>query len=133
MVNKRVFLKKSAISASINPPLIYGGKGPETVIVGWGSMYGIMKEAVDALSDKRSIAMLHFSEIYPFPGRDKFDYIDVLKKAKKTIIIEQNATSQFARLMKTETGYDFTDRINRYDGRPFMVEELVGEIDGLIG
>jgi 2-oxoglutarate ferredoxin oxidoreductase subunit alpha len=133
MVNKRVFLKKSAISASINPPLLYGGKGPETVIVGWGSMYGIMKEAVDALSGKRSIAMLHFSEIYPFPGRDKLDYIDLLKKTKKTIVIEQNATSQFARLMKTETGYDFTDHINRYDGRPFMIEELVGEIDGLIG
>ena len=92
-----------------------------------------MKEAVDALSGKRSIAMLHFSEIYPFPGREKFDYIDFLRKAKKTIIIEQNATSQFARLMKTETGYDFTDHINRYDGRPFMIEELTGEIDGLIG
>ena len=56
-----------------------------------------------------------------------------LQKAKKTIIIEQNATSQFARLMKTETGYHFTDHINRYDGRPFMIEELTGEIDGLIG
>jgi len=133
MVDKRYFLKKSAIIASINPPLLYGSKGPETVIAGWGSTYGIMKETVDALSGKRSIAMLHFSEIYPFPGRDKFDYIDVLKKANKTIIIEQNATSQFARLMKTETGYDFPDHINRYDGRPFMVEELTGEIDGLIG
>ena len=85
------------------------------------------------LSGKRSIAMLHFSEIYPFPGIEKFDYIDLLKKANKTIIIEQNATSQFARLMKTETGYDFADHINRYNGRPFMIEELTGEIDGLIG
>ena len=92
-----------------------------------------MKEAVDALSRKRSIAMLHFSEIYPFPGTEKFDYMDVLNKAKKTISIEQNATSQFARLMKTETGYDFADHINRYNGRPFMIEELTGEIDGLIG
>jgi 2-oxoglutarate ferredoxin oxidoreductase subunit alpha len=133
MVNKRYFLKKGAITASINPPHLYGSKEPETVIVGWGSTYGIMKETVDALSGKRSIAMLHFSEIYPFPGTEKFDYIDVLRKAKKTIIIEQNATSQFARLMKTETGYSFADHINRYDGRPFMIEELTGEIDGLIG
>ena len=133
MVEKRFFLKKSAITASINPPLLYGSKEPEIVIAGWGSMYGIMKEAVDALSGKKSIAMLHFSEIYPFPGREKFDYIDFLEKAKKTIAIEQNATSQFARLMKTETGYSFTDHINRYDGRPFMIEELTGEIDGLVG
>jgi 2-oxoglutarate/2-oxoacid ferredoxin oxidoreductase subunit alpha len=133
MVSKRLSLKKAAIVEAINPPSLYGSKEPETVIVGWGSMYGIMKEAVDALSGKRSIAMLHFSEIYPFPGTEKFDYVDYLKRAGKTIIIEQNATSQFARLMKTETGYDFTDRINRYDGRPFMIEELTGEIDGLIG
>ncbi len=35
---------------------------------------------------------------------------------------------QFAQLMKTETGFDFTGKINRYDGRPFLVEELIGEI-----
>jgi 2-oxoglutarate ferredoxin oxidoreductase subunit alpha len=133
MVDKRYFLKKAAITASISPPFLYGSKEPETVIVGWGSMYGIMKEAVDILSGKKSIAMLHFSEIYPFPDRNKFDYIDVLMKAKKTISIEQNASSQFARLMKTETGYSFTNHINKYDGRPFMIEELTGEIDGLIG
>jgi 2-oxoglutarate ferredoxin oxidoreductase subunit alpha len=59
--------------------------------------------------------------------------MDLLNKAKKTISVEQNATSQFARLMKTETGHSFTDHINRYGGRPFMIEELTGEIDGLIG
>jgi 2-oxoglutarate ferredoxin oxidoreductase subunit alpha len=133
MVNKRCILKKAAITARINPPLLYGSKEPETVIIGWGSTYGIMKEAVDILSGKKSIAMLHFSEIYPFAGREKFDYMDLLNKAKRTISVEQNATSQFARLMKTETGHSFTDHINRYDGRPFMIEELTGEIDGLIG
>jgi 2-oxoglutarate ferredoxin oxidoreductase subunit alpha len=133
MVDKRCFLKKAAITARINPPLLYGSREPETVIIGWGSTYGIIKEAVDILSGKKSIAMLHFSEIYPFPGREKFDYMDLLNKTKRTISVEQNATSQFARLMKTETGHSFTDHINRYDGRPFMIEELTGEIDGLIG
>lgn len=133
MVEKRLFLKKSAIASHINPPLLYGNKDAETIIVGWGSTYGIMKEAIDTLSERRSITMLHFSEIYPFPDRDKFDYIAFLEKAKKTISIEQNATSQFARLMKTEAGYSFTNHINRYDGRPFLIEELAGEIDALIG
>ncbi len=133
MVKKRYFLKKSAIAGHINPPLFYGNKNAETVIVGWGSTYGIMREAVEVLSEKIPVAMLHFSEIYPFPGREKFDYIAFLEKAKRTISIEQNATSQFTRLMEAETGYRFTDHINRYDGRPFLVEELTGEIDGIIG
>jgi 2-oxoglutarate ferredoxin oxidoreductase subunit alpha len=92
-----------------------------------------MKETVDILSEQKSIAMFHFSEIYPFPEKERFDYLNVLRKARKTVSIEQNATSQFARLMKTETGYRFTDSINKYDGRPFLVEELVGKINGLIG
>ena len=45
-------------------------KSLETVIIGWGSTYGVIKEAVDRLGEKHSIAMLHFSEIYPFPGTE---------------------------------------------------------------
>ena len=97
-----------------------------------------MKEAVDELSNSSRIAMLHFSEIYPFPpqpplegGRGEggsFDYLKLLRGAKLTICIENNATGQFARLMKAETGYSFNGFINRYDGRPFTLEELVKEI-----
>jgi len=72
--------------------------------------------------------MLHFSEMYPFPLTDKFDYLNILKNAKITICVENNATGQFARLMKAETGYSFNGFINRYDGRPFTLEELAREI-----
>lgn len=129
MVNKRFFQKRAILAGEIEPPLLYGSREPETVLVGWGSMYGILKEIVGALIKERPIALLHFSELYPFPGREKFDYLDLLSKAKRTICIEQNGSSQFARLMKAETGYEFTEHVNRYDGRPFMIEELLGEIN----
>jgi 2-oxoglutarate ferredoxin oxidoreductase subunit alpha len=35
--------------------------------------------------------------------------------------------------MRTETGFEFTAQIHRYDGRPFTVEELAGEINGHLG
>jgi 2-oxoglutarate ferredoxin oxidoreductase subunit alpha len=132
MVNKRVFQKHASLRREIEPPLFFGAEEPEVVIVGWGSTYGIMKEVVDVLLKDKAMALLHFSEIYPFPGIEKFDYMSILRKAKKTICIEQNATSQFAQLMKTEKGYEFTEHINRYDGRPFLIEELLGEIHGRI-
>ncbi len=72
--------------------------------------------------------MLHFSEIYPFPSTDTFDYLKVLDNAKTSICIENNATGQFARLMRAETGHYFKYRINKYDGRPFTVDELLKEI-----
>ncbi|MBI5050512.1 MAG: 2-oxoacid:acceptor oxidoreductase subunit alpha, partial [Nitrospirae bacterium] len=129
MVDKRLLKKMPLIREEIAPPVIYGDSNPEIVLVGWGSTYGVMKEAVDVLSKNRSIAILHFSEVYPFPSTERFDYLKVLTKAKLTICIENNAAGQFARLMRAETGYKFENKINRYDGRPFTLESLLGELN----
>jgi 2-oxoglutarate ferredoxin oxidoreductase subunit alpha len=76
--------------------------------------------------------MLHFAEICPFPSNDKFDFLGVLKGARYTVCVEQNSTGQFARLVRMETGYEFRDRLNRFDGRPFTLDSFIGEIDGRI-
>ena len=131
MVEKRLFKKIPLIKQEIASPVLYGNRSPEIVISGWGSTYGVLKEAVDVLSRDRNIAMLHFSEVYPFPSSE--EYLSVFHNAKKTICIEHNATGQFARLLKAETGYTCTDFIRRYDGRPFLKEELIGEINALTG
>jgi 2-oxoglutarate ferredoxin oxidoreductase subunit alpha len=131
MVDKRIFKKMPAIKGEMGPPLFHGSDEPELIIAGWGSTYGVMKEVVEKLSE-RKIAMLHFSELYPFPGTEKFDYLALLKNAKKTICIEHNAMGKFASLMRSETGYAFDAHIRKYDGRPFTVESLSGEIDACI-
>ncbi len=133
MVQKRIFKKLPNILREIAPPLLYGNPDPEVVLVGWGSTFGVMKEAADLLSNEQKIAVLHFSELYPFPSTDVFDYLKILKNAKLGICIENNATGQFARLMRAETGYEFAARINRYDGRPFTLESLTGEIHVHLG
>jgi 2-oxoglutarate/2-oxoacid ferredoxin oxidoreductase subunit alpha len=132
MVEKRLFCKLPLLKAEMAPPLLHGNQEAETVVVGWGSTYGVLREAVDCLSEKK-IALLHFSEVYPFPATDSFDYVDVLRRAKRTICVENNATSQFARLVRTETGHVFTSTVNRYDGRPWLLETLMGELDGRLG
>lgn len=133
MVNKRLFKKMPFIKQEMDPPVLYGDNTPDIVLVGWGSTYGMMKESVDNLSKSKKIATLNFTEIYPFPPIEKFDYLNILNTAKLTICIENNAAGQFARLMKAETGYTFNAGINRYDGRPFLLEEFTGEIDAYIG
>jgi len=133
MVEKRLFKKLSLIQKEIAPPVLHGSATPEIVLVGWGSTYGVMREAVDELSGKRNIAMLHFSELYPFPATEGFDYLTLLRNAKTSVCIENNATGQFARLMRAETGYEFSAKVNRYDGRPFSLEGLMGELHGYMG
>lgn len=118
MVDKR--LKKfEAINDEIISPELVGDEDYEYLIVCWGSNYHVVKEAIESIKDKK-IAMLHFSQVFPL---DK-DAVKYLENAKKVIDVENNATGQFARLFKAETGVSIDSKILKYNGMPFSVEEL---------
>jgi 2-oxoglutarate ferredoxin oxidoreductase subunit alpha len=132
MVQKRLLKKLPLIKKEIEAPLLYGDSSPKIVFVGHGSTYGVIKEVVDTISKDRKVAMMHFSQIYPFSERDRFDYVETLENADITICIENNATGQFARLMREETGFEFTHQITKYDGRPFAIENLKEDLHAYI-
>jgi 2-oxoglutarate ferredoxin oxidoreductase subunit alpha len=69
--------------------------------------------------------LVQFSEIYPLPERL---VENTLGNAKKTVCVENNATGQFARVLKTETGFSVSDHILKYDGRPFTPEFIIREL-----
>ena len=129
MVGKRLLKKLPLIKREMAPPFLYGGHDPRVVLTGWGSTYGVMKEAVDILAKSTSIAMLHFSEVFPLPQRERFDYVTLLRQAELSLCVENNATGQFSRLMHCETGFEFSGHIHKYDGRPFTVEGLIEELN----
>jgi len=131
MVEKRWQLKWPALKAEISPPLFLGNSNPRIVLVGYGSTYGIMLDAVNALDKKIDIALLHFSELWPFPDPEQNEYMDIIHKADLPICVENNATGQFARLFRSETGYVFRVFIRKYDGRPFILEPFIDEINEL--
>lgn len=133
MVDKRWKKKLPLIRQEMEAPLQYGSREPEVVLVGWGSTYGVIREAVDELSGSVEAAMLHFSQIYPFPGDMGLVFRDVLNEAKTTLCVENNATGAFARYLSSEIGHEFDAQINRYDGRPFTLEGLLEEIHGHVG
>ena len=53
---------------------------------------------------------------------------DILKRAKKTLIIEGNKTAQMAGVIKENTGIDIHNKFLKYDGRPFFPEEIVANV-----
>ena len=57
---------------------------------------------------------------------------DILRKAKKVVSIEENYSGQLATHIAAETGFLITDRINKYDGRPFSEDEMVKAISGAL-
>ena len=121
------------IREEISPPLLYGSDNQEIILAGFGSTLGVLQEAVDELSARRDIALMHFSEIWPFPDPERHDFLARLKNARQTICIENNATSQLARLVRAETGFEFNDRLNKFDGRPFLLDTLVADLERAIG
>lgn len=131
MVQKRLLKKLPEIRKEMEAPCHYGAADPEILLVGFGSTYGVLKEVVDLLSKNKKAAMLHFSEVYPLPEPEKGDYLKLLKSGTLTISVENNATGQFAKLLRAELGFEFSQRINRYDGRPFTVESLQEKVHAL--
>lgn len=132
MVQKRLLKKLPLIKKEIEAPLLYGDPSPKIVLAGHGSTYGVIKEVVDTVSKDQKVAMMHFSQIYPLSERDRFDYIELLESADLTICIENNASGQFAKLIRAETGFEFSHQISKYDGRPFTIENLKEELHAYI-
>ncbi len=124
-VQKRL-RKLFSLKQEIGAPWWYGPKKAETTLIGWGSTYGAIREAVDILhKEDGSVNMLHLNELWPFPVEV---VVDALSRTHNSYVIESNATGQLARLIRAETGYDVSGRILKFDGRPFTpahVAEMV--------
>ncbi|MFW5906586.1 MAG: 2-oxoacid:acceptor oxidoreductase subunit alpha, partial [Desulfobia sp.] len=65
MVEKRLSSKMVSLKEEIRPPELYGSEKPRVILAGFGSTYGIMREAVDNLAEREEIACLHFAELWP--------------------------------------------------------------------
>lgn len=129
MVDKRL-RKLNKILEDYVMPKLFGNPNYDYLIVAWGSTEETLKEVIEKLNNAGSekIALLHFQQVYPVHPKVK-DYFDT---AKKVIFVEQNATGQFANILKLELGVDTTYRINKYSGFVFSVEELVKRIGEII-
>ena len=68
MVDKRLKKLESYSKESIDAEII-GSKNYKTLIVGWGSTYGVIKEAIEKLNDD-DLAFAYFKQVYPLPISD---------------------------------------------------------------
>jgi 2-oxoglutarate ferredoxin oxidoreductase subunit alpha len=126
MVDKRL-AKRALLEEDILPPKLLGPSGFKTIVVCWGSNFACVKEAV-GLIGRNDVAMLHISQVYPL----HLMVTAQVGKAQKVIVVENNATGQFARLLTRETGITVHENILKYNGMPFSVEELVTRISATL-
>jgi 2-oxoglutarate ferredoxin oxidoreductase subunit alpha len=127
MVEKRFNEKLNQIKNEVIYPELLGGKAYKYLLIGWGSTRNIVEESLKQLREPK-LGFLYFKQLYPLP-REVMGY---LINAKKVIAIENNASGQFANLIKRETGFDIKNKILKYDGRPFSVEEVTTRIKHIL-
>jgi len=94
----------------------------------WGSSLGPVAEAVARLNAGKTPARLvHFSELWPFPAGA---VTAALGSPKKLVMVEMNATGQFNRLLRQETGIRADHLVLRYDGAPLTPEYILRALAG---
>ena len=123
MVEKRA-RKMQNVAADIAPPKLFGPAQAQVTLVGWGSTTGVIQEAVEKLAAEEGIVANHLNVkwIVPFHGEE---ILRILSSSKRVIIIENNYSGQFARYLRSETGFAAHGHIRKYDGEPFRPHHLV--------
>jgi 2-oxoglutarate/2-oxoacid ferredoxin oxidoreductase subunit alpha len=116
-MRKLATIKKEISERNVETTKFYGPEEAQATVISWGSTKGAVREAMKLLGDEdKSVNFLQIIYLQPFP---KDRVAEVLGRAKKTIIVENNSTSQLANLIRDHMLRDVDHKILKYDGRPF--------------
>jgi 2-oxoglutarate ferredoxin oxidoreductase subunit alpha len=122
MMDKRM-RKVQGIEAAVAPPVLDGPADAEVTLIGWGSTDGTIREARAMLAEQGiTTNQLQIRWIVPLHGDA---IVEILNKAKRTIMVENNFSGQFARYLRSETSFVADGHIRKYDGEPFMPHHIV--------
>src|SRR3989338_564130 len=115
MMEKRMRKMTTALK-NLPEPQIIGPENADLTLIGWGSTYYVIRDAVRMLEKEgMHVNHLHIKYVWPFQSKA---ISKILKSCKKTLIIENNFTGQMERLIRQETGLSIQHNLRKYDGEP---------------
>ncbi len=81
------------------------------------------REVMERLeADGVKVNHVHVRLIHPFPSSEILPHIE---KAKRVVVVENNATGQLTNLMKMNVGHAHKmTKVLKYDGNPFLPNEV---------
>ncbi len=119
--------KIKALAAKLPVPEIYGDTEGDLLLVGWGSTFGQIREATNALrAQGRKVGHLHIRHISPLPlGLEqifaKFRQIDVVEINDESLY----GFGQLATILRGRYANPAIRSITKTDGLTFKVKEIV--------
>lgn len=122
--------KMEGVLERLPPPELEGPANADVTLVGWGSSWGVIREAAAQLNATGlKTNQLHFKYLWPFhAGEAKA----LLGACKRTICVEANISGQFARHLRAETGFSVDHLLLRYDGEPFEPRYITDRVTAIV-
>jgi 2-oxoglutarate ferredoxin oxidoreductase subunit alpha len=120
--------KLRKLADEIPVPEIYGDKEGDTLLVGWGSTYGPIHDAVKRAREEagEKCGALHLRHIHPLPnGLEK-----IFQKFKRIVTVEMNdqgvyGYGQLATLLRARYCEPKITSFTKTDGLTFRVREIL--------
>jgi 2-oxoglutarate ferredoxin oxidoreductase subunit alpha len=105
-----------------------GAAGAKLAVIGWGSTYGPIKQAVRRKrAEGMDVAHVHIRHIWPMPK----NMGDLLKSFDKIIVPEMN-TGQLKTILRDQFLVD-AKPVNKVSGQPFTIAEIEAAIESALG
>jgi 2-oxoglutarate ferredoxin oxidoreductase subunit alpha len=112
--------KIAGITREIPPTEVFGSPDGDLAILGWGSTFGPIREAVKELRRQgRKVGQIHLRYLNPLPA----DLGDRLRGFRRVLVPEMNM-GQLLRIIRADYLIDALG-YNKIQGRPFKVGEIV--------
>ena len=119
--------KLRKLAEELPVPEVYGDQEGENLLVGWGSTYGPIKDAVKrARHYGESIGAIHLRHVHPLPnGLEK-----IFAKFKRVIVVEMNdegvyGFGQLATILRARYCDPKITSVTKTDGLTFRVREIL--------
>ncbi len=129
MMSKRM-RKMEGILKELSAPAIDGPQSADLTLVGWGSAYQVMLEAMEALKKEGLIVnVLCVKNIWPFQAEA---VRTLLQSCKMTMSVEACYTGQLVKLIRMETGMSVQHHLRKYDGEPFEPKQVIDQARTLL-
>ncbi len=120
--------KIARIARDIPALEVTGDVAADTLLVGWGGTYGHLLTAAEALcAEGTPVAFAQFRHINPLPANTG----EILSRYSRVIVAELN-TGQFADYLQARFPKTHIDRINKVQGQPFSVAEIINSVKQLM-
>lgn len=131
MMDKRLGKVSNGITFSNPVALDAPHQEADLLIIGFNSTKGTIAEAKGRLEQEGlKVNQAHVRQLMPFPTEILEEQ---MKKAKKVVVVENNATGQLTSLIKMNIG--MAEKIKfygKYDGNPFLPSEITNACKELL-